>query len=128
HHLAPEREDLVGIAENHPTHLGERELATDLREQLLAELVLERVNLRAQGRMGEAEHLAGLGEPSLASDDPEVEQVVVVHPFHGLGNMSLFSTCVVDFSSWSTFEPGLMKLERRGWAESRQASAVRSSP
>ena len=83
HHLATEGEYLVRVAEHHLTGLGERQLAADLAEELLAELVLERMDLRAQRRVGEPQDLARTDEPSFASDHPEIEQMVVVDPFHG---------------------------------------------
>jgi hypothetical protein len=41
--------------------------------------------------VGKVEHLARRDEPALARDDPEVKEVVVVEPFHGGDDMSVFS-------------------------------------
>jgi hypothetical protein len=82
-HLATEREDLVGVPIHDAAHVGQRQLSADLREELLAQAVLERMDLRAQGRVREPQHLPRGDEAPFTSDDPEIEEVVVVEPFHG---------------------------------------------
>ena len=98
HHLAAEREDLFGVTEDHLADLGQSELAPLLREQLLAELLLERMDLRAQGRMGRMQHPACRHQAALPRHDPEVEKVVVIGPLHVEENMSAKTTCHVETS------------------------------
>ena len=80
--LAPEPEDLVGIAKHHATDFGQRQPAPAALEQLLAERVLEAAHLAAHGRLRESQLRARGAQRALARDEPEVEQVVVVEPFH----------------------------------------------
>ena len=81
-HLGPEREDLLCVAVDDPAHLGERELAAGAGEQLLAELILEGMDLPAESRVRQAQHPAGARETAFPRDGEEVEQVMVVEPFH----------------------------------------------
>ena len=81
-HLGPEREDLLCVAVDDPAHLGERELAAGAGEQLLAELILEGMDLPAESRVRQAQHPAGARETAFPRDGEEVEQMMVVEPFH----------------------------------------------
>jgi hypothetical protein len=72
-HLAPEQEDLVGVAIDEAPDVGEREVAPALDEELLPEGALEHPDLRAHGRLREVQLLARLGHASGAGDGPEVE-------------------------------------------------------
>jgi len=83
--LAPEREDVVGVAIDHLPDVGEHEVAPAAHEQPLAERALEHLELPADRRLREVELARRRGDAPLARDDPEVEQVVVVDPFHGPG-------------------------------------------
>ena len=83
HELAAEREDVLGVVVDHPTHLGEGQPAPHLGEELLAQGFLERADLCAQGRVRHVQDLARGDQPPLARNDPEVVQVVVVEPLHG---------------------------------------------
>ena len=58
--LLAEREDLVGVAERDPPAVGQHEVATLAREQLLAEDLLEPMDLAADRRMRQAQLLARL--------------------------------------------------------------------
>jgi hypothetical protein len=80
--LAPQAEDLVGIAIDRAAHVGELEPAADALEELLVERVLQRADLRADGRRREAELVARAADAALACGEPEVEEVVVVQPLH----------------------------------------------
>ena len=80
--LAPEREDLVGVAERDPAGLGEHEVAPPAGEQLLAQDLFEPVDLAADRRMRQAQLLARPDDAALLGDHPEVEEVVVVEPLH----------------------------------------------
>src|SRR5436309_11375746 len=80
--LAAEREDLVREAEGDAAGVGEREVAPDAGEELLAEGRLQRPDLRADRRLPEPQLHGGAGDAALARHDPEVEEVVVVEPLH----------------------------------------------
>ena len=81
-HFVPEREDLLGVAVDHPAHLGERELAAGTGEQLLAQPILEGVDLAAQRRVRKPERPPRPRQAALPRHGEEVEQVMVVEPFH----------------------------------------------
>ncbi len=81
-HLAAQGEDLFRVAEHHTAGLRQRQLAADLGEELLAELIFQRMDLRAQRRVGKPQDLACGDQPSFASDDPEIEQMMIVNPLH----------------------------------------------
>jgi hypothetical protein len=51
-------------------------------EQLLADRFLQPMDLDADRRLREAEFLARLGNAPLFGDDPEVQKVLVIEPFH----------------------------------------------
>jgi aconitase A len=57
----------------------------------MAKHVFEKMNLLADRRLSEPQLGAGAGEASLARHEPEVEQVMVVDPFHGIQCTSLWS-------------------------------------
>jgi hypothetical protein len=54
-----------------------------LAQQLFAERALEGVDLAADGLVGESQFSRGSSQAALAYDRPEVQQVMVVQPFHG---------------------------------------------
>jgi hypothetical protein len=80
--LPAEAEDLIGVAKGDPPQLGEHQPAPAPAEELLSQRVLQRPNLPAEGRLGQAKLGAGLGQAALARHHPEVEQVMVVEPLH----------------------------------------------
>ena len=82
--LTAEREDLVGVAVDHLADVGRHQPAADAGEQLLAEPRLERLDLRAHRRLRQPQLLRGPHHAAFAHDRPEVEQVMVVEPFHGV--------------------------------------------
>lgn len=82
--LAPQREDLFGVAVDDLAHLREHQTPPLSFEQLLPERTLERTDLRAHGRVRERELAGCLRHATLARHQPEVEQVVVVQPIHAL--------------------------------------------
>src|SRR5262249_25001062 len=88
--LPAERENLIGVAERHAAHLGQHEIPPLAREQLLAQDLLEAMNLAADGRMRQAELLASAGQTPLLRNDPEIEQVMIVQPFHALSICRFF--------------------------------------
>ena len=81
--LAAEREDVVRVSVDDATDVGEHERAPLAAEELLAEHVLERADLRADGRLREPQLIRGAAHAALANGEPEVEQVMIVQPFHG---------------------------------------------
>ena len=83
--LTAEREDLVGVAIDHLADIGRHHPAADSREQRLAEARFERLDLRAHRRLRQPQLLRRPDHAALAHDRPEVEQVVVVEPFHAAG-------------------------------------------
>lgn len=83
--LVAEAEDVIGVAQDGAADVGEDEAAALPLEELVAERLLEEFELGADGGLGEAEFLAGLGDGAGAGDGPEVEEVVVVEPAHARG-------------------------------------------
>jgi hypothetical protein len=80
--LVAEAEDVIGVAQDGAADVGEDEAAALSLEELVAERLLEELELGADGGLGEVELLAGLGDGAGAGDGPEVEEVVVVEPAH----------------------------------------------
>src|SRR5205085_1180124 len=64
--LAPQREDLVGVAKRDPPGLGQHQVSPAPREQLFAQDVLQAVDLAADGGMREVELLAGAHDAALS--------------------------------------------------------------
>ncbi len=80
--LAADAEDLVGIAVHQAPHIGEDQPAALPFEQLVADHVLEQLDLRADGGLREPQLVGGARHAAFPHDGPEVEQVVVVQPVH----------------------------------------------
>ena len=80
--LASEPENLVRVPEGDAADVGEHEPAPFATKELLAKDLFEPVDLRANRGVGEPQLLGRTGDAALFRDDPEVEQVVVVEPFH----------------------------------------------
>ena len=81
--LPPERKDLVGVAVGDPSRVGQLEAPPGTNEEPLAERLLQRAQLRAQRRLRQPQLRARPGDAPLFRDRPEVEQVVIIQPFHG---------------------------------------------
>jgi hypothetical protein len=81
--LSAEREDVVRISVDDATDLGEHERPPLTPEEMLPEHVLQRADLRADGRLREPQLIGGAAHAALAGGEPEVEEVVIVQPFHG---------------------------------------------
>lgn len=71
HQLAPEAEDVVGVAIDDAAHVGEYEVAAGALKQFLAELLLEHANLSANGRLREAQLFAGARDGALSRNGPK---------------------------------------------------------
>ena len=54
----------------------------ELLEELLAQRLFERSQLAADRGLGQVQPLAGSRDGPLAGHGPEVEQVVIIQPFH----------------------------------------------
>src|SRR5688500_7002267 len=72
--LATEPKDVIGIAGRVATEGREHESFASPLEQLCGEVLLERAELRALGRMRQPQLASRSGEPSLSGDDREVVQ------------------------------------------------------
>jgi hypothetical protein len=81
--LAPQPEDLVRVLLRGAAGLRERQPAAGTDEQGLAQLLLQLLQLRADGRLGDVQHLGGARDAPLARHGPEVLQVTVVERGHG---------------------------------------------
>jgi hypothetical protein len=81
--LAAEPKDIIRVARRVATEWREHEPLAAPLEQLGAEVLLERPQLRAQRGVRQAQLARGGGEPSLSGDHREVVQVVIVEPLHG---------------------------------------------
>jgi hypothetical protein len=93
--LAPEREDLVGVAVHHASGLGQRHRPSLPLEQTLAQRALQPLHLRADARLRDAQLLRRPRYTTLAGDHPEVEEVVVVEPVH----VGFYLSAKLSFSS-----------------------------
>ena len=80
--LSDVREILLISTPDDLPHFGQDQAPAGTGEELLAELLLEGADLSAQGGVGQAQPLAGGHQPPLPRHGPEVEEVVVVEPFH----------------------------------------------
>src|SRR5690606_8486850 len=70
--VAAELEDLIRIGEYEASRFRRHERAARLHEQLLPDALFERAQLRADGRSGQVQFLAGLTQAAGAHDGPEV--------------------------------------------------------
>ena len=75
-------EDFVRIPEDHLPCLGEGHTTTRFVEELLAEVPLQRTDLGAQRGLGKVQRRSSPADAALLRGGPEVEEVVVVQPFH----------------------------------------------
>jgi hypothetical protein len=80
--LAPQREDLVGVQHHRSTGIGQPQSAAAPLEQRLTEVALQLPELGTDRRLADVQQSAGCGDASLASDGPEVAQMVIVEPLH----------------------------------------------
>src|SRR3954469_3749522 len=80
--LAAEAEDLVRVSVHDASHLGGLEGAALALEELFAQRLFESADLRAQRRVREPKLFRGPGDSAFANGCPEVQEVVVVEPFH----------------------------------------------
>src|SRR4051812_24211152 len=80
--LAAEAEDLVRVSVDDPSHFGGLEGAALPLEELFAQRLLQRADLRAERRMREPKLFRGPGDSAFANGCPEVQEVVVVEPIH----------------------------------------------
>ena len=69
-HLASQTEDLIGVSVDDPAALRQRQAATALGEELVAQPLLKQVNLAADGGGREAKLLAGVCQAAFVSDRP----------------------------------------------------------
>ena len=142
HHLPARREDLVRVAVDEPAHLREREPPPGLAQQLLREDGLQPVDLRADRGGREPQLLGRRPEAARPDDGPEVEQVVVVEPLHGVSFSLRFyrndhrtlSNCRISSRrlEWPSGEsaPPAERLRREPWEREtsvRSSSRVRTS-
>src|SRR5205085_1715746 len=81
----------VRVAEGNTSTVRQDQVATAASEQLLAQDLLEPMDLPADRRVCQAELGAGSRDASMLRDHPEVEQVMVIEPFHPDRSMSSFS-------------------------------------
>ena len=80
--LPPKAEDIVGIPVDDLPDLGHGKASTLFDKQLLPQCLLQQAQLPADGRLRQAEFLAGTRDAAFFGDCPEVQEVVIVQPFH----------------------------------------------
>jgi len=73
---------------NDATDLYESETAAVLREEFFAEGLLQGPQLAANCGLGEAKPFTRPRDAAFFGDDPEVEEVMIVKPFHTIHNTS----------------------------------------
>ena len=84
--LETARKDLIGVAIGDTAEFGGHEPPALALEQSALQLLLEQLDLSADGLRGEVQGRCGLGHAALAHHGPEIEQVGVVEMAHeGLG-------------------------------------------
>ena len=81
-HLLTEGENLVGITKNEFAGVRRHKMPSRLAEKLLAERFLERFELCAHRRLGQVQFLAGPRHATRPGHRPEIEQMMIVQPFH----------------------------------------------
>lgn len=82
HQLAPGRENLIRITEHQVSLFGENEVAPASPEKFIAERFLEKLELRADGRLGDAQFFGGFPYAAFFGDHPEVAEVMKIEEFH----------------------------------------------
>ena len=80
-------ENLIGEPVDEGPHLGQHEAPPRTRDQGLAERLLEAPNLHAHRRRRQVQLGGGGGQGALPDERPEVQEVVVVQPFHGASDV-----------------------------------------
>ena len=85
--LVPEVEDLVGIPKHHVAIFGQHELAARAVEQLKVEGLLERPYLPADRRLRQLQRLCRPCDAVFLGHHPEVEQMMIVQPFHCIASI-----------------------------------------
>ena len=79
----PKREDFISIAIDEFPRVRENQAASGALEEFLLQGFFQQVDLPANRRRLELQNFARSRDRSLARRNPEVQQVVIVHPFHG---------------------------------------------
>jgi hypothetical protein len=80
--FSPQREDLVGVAKDQSTHLGEDQVTAHAGEQLFTEGGFESVDLSADRRLRQVQLCTGTRNTPLTRYNPKIVQMVIVEPFH----------------------------------------------
>ena len=78
-----EGEDFIGVLVDGASHFGEVEVSSAAFEEFVSDGPFESSDLGGDGRLGEEEFFGRPDDGAFACDGPEVQQVVVVEPFHG---------------------------------------------
>src|SRR5690606_30158769 len=72
-------QDLPGFLEKQPAGVGQRHMPVAALEQAHAQLLLQRLDLLAQWRLGNAQQFGGPAEMQLLGDGDEIAQVTQLH-------------------------------------------------
>ena len=80
--LLAEAEDLFGVPKRHSALIRKNEVPSFSHEQLLAEDLFQPMDLATDGRMRKTQLPSRCDDAPLLGDDPEIQKVVVVEPFH----------------------------------------------
>src|SRR4051812_16329929 len=78
-----QREDLVRVSKRHLTRVGEDQRPPLAQEELLAEDLLEAMDLAADRRVSQVQLGARADDAAFLRHHPEVQKMVVVQPLHG---------------------------------------------
>ena len=108
-----EREDLVGVPEHRPSHVGEDQFPADPVEQLLAQDLLQPPDLSADGRLRQPKLGAGPHDAAIAGHRPEVQEVMIVQPLHA-GTIPRVLKPMGQHSEYSNMRPNLPTVDTRG--------------
>lgn len=79
-----EGEDLLRVVEGDAAGVGEEESAAGAVEEAVAEGGFQSPELGADGGLGDHQFPGGADDRALPRDRPEVVEVVVIQPFHGV--------------------------------------------
>ena len=77
--LRPQVEDVLGITEGQLPGIGQLQAASTFVEQLTTKVILQQLNLTADGLGRDMQKLSGLDHATVLGDGPEIEQVLVIH-------------------------------------------------
>jgi hypothetical protein len=80
----PQMKDLFGAGENRLPGVGEIDTASGRLEQLMSQILLQRLDLGADRLDGHVQPLRGSRKAALLGHDPEVVEVPVVQQAHAL--------------------------------------------